>query len=200
MDTEKKNRTVPVLVAVVVIALLIGLIVWALNMNNNDGNADVTNRDNTAVVEDEKESTLTKILDDPENFIGKEVTVTAEVQDVFTNRVFKISNDVVGDELLVVAPQALTDKQAKEAEEFLADNANVRVTGTIRRATVSEVERDYSLTLDPQVEVEFENKLILVADTITFTDQSDSIWDFDVNVPDVDVNVDSDANTNTNNQ
>lgn len=183
MEKGRDNKAVLIIIALVVIALLIALVAWVMNSNNTSNNAVVHESNDTAnngVVEDEKESTLTKILDNPDQYIGQKVTVTAEVQDVLTPRAFKISDDVVGDELTVITSKPLSEQQTQQAEEFLQDNANVRVEGTVRRVTVAEVERDYTITLDPEIEVEFENKVVLVADSINFTDRSDGLWDFSV--------------------
>lgn len=174
------NKSLPItIIAVVALVIIIVVMIWAFNQND-EATTDTVQTDDTAVVEDEPESTLTQILDNPDAYVGQSVTVTAEVQDVLTQRIFKISDDTAGDELTVVTAQPLSAAQAEQAETFLQDNANVQVEGIVRAATVTEIERDYTLTLDPELEAEFENTTVLVAQSITFTDQNNDVWEFNV--------------------
>lgn len=161
--------------------LLVGLIIWALSRPDDEA-ANTTTTTETAEQQDatvdDSESMITRITDNPASFLDQTVTVEAEVQDVLNDRVIKVSDDVAGDELTVLMSRPLTAEQAEQAEVFLKDNANVQVTGTVRQATVAEYETDYMFTVEPELEAEFESKVILVADSVIFTDQNGAQWSF----------------------
>lgn len=176
MDKNRSWIMTAVIAVLVVIAVLL-LLAW---FNDNDPNTNVDNADNNAAVEEtqEAESQLNQILENPDAFIGEAVTVTAEIEDTYSNRVFSVSEDALGDELLVVARSPLTDDQTDQAATFLADNANVEVTGEVALLTVAEIERDFDLDFTADVEAEFENEPIIIASQIRFIDQSNALWDF----------------------
>lgn len=174
------KRLFGIIAAVVLAALLIALILFMVNRandmaQNNAGDQAATTEQPAS---EEDGALLDRIVDNPDQYIGQTVTVDREIQDVLSNRIFKISRDVAGDELTVLSRQALSDEQAAQAEEFLQDNANVQVRGTVTRATVAEVERDYGIDLDAGLEAEFENRTVLVADSVAFTDRSGAAWEF----------------------
>ncbi|HET8884279.1 MAG TPA: hypothetical protein VFM68_02305 [Candidatus Saccharimonadales bacterium] len=176
---RKSNLLLTIIAIIVAVVVIIWLVIWAVGNTQNQATPANTDTNGSSAVENEQESTLSRITSGPDAFVGQDVTVTGEVQDVLAPRIFKISNDTAGDELTVLTPQPLTVEQAQESEEFLQDNANVLIVGTIQTATVAEIERDYGLTLDAEVEAEFDQTIVLVAHSITFTDQTDDVWLFD---------------------
>lgn len=176
----KSNNTVAAAVAVVVIVIVAIVLFMVFNDSDTEDDAVNNNTNNSAAIEenDKEEDTLEQITENPDNYIGQNVTVTGEVQDVLSDRAFKISGETVGDELLVFASVDLTQEQLDQAEAFLQDNANVRVNGTITRATVVEFEEEYGIEFGTELEAEFEKQIVLVADSITFIDQGGAIWEF----------------------
>lgn len=124
---------------------------------------------------------LTKILENPAAYYNQEVTVEGEIQDVYSTRVFKISDQTIGQELWVITQVPLTTEQMNEAEEFFEDNADVVVTGTLRQMTVVDIEREFSIDLPAEAEVEFADKPVLVATRFTFSD-GQAVFDFDQGV------------------
>jgi hypothetical protein len=107
-----------------------------------------------------------EVTDQPEDFIGRSVTVRGEMDDVRGLRAFTLEDHdwVFPEELLAVAPKqpagtvggldSLEDKQ-------------VTVRGTIRKLVVADVEREFDLDLDPEFELEFRDRPILIAGQIT---------------------------------
>lgn len=178
---DNKGASMVKIVAAILVVIAVGWIIWAI--------VDDKGREETASpandqTQNQPESELSKVVDNPENYYKKQVTVEGEVQDVYTNRVFKISDEAIGDELLVITKEPLTAEQAAEAEELLGDNANVKVQGTVRELVLADIEREFDLDLSPELEVEFRNKPVLVADNVRFSDKG-SFWDFDTAVRDV---------------
>jgi hypothetical protein len=91
---------------------------------------------------------------------GERVTVDGKVDTVYGPQVFTMKAPIFHDDLLVVAPKELV-------AEALAAPEEVEVTGTIRKMVVSEVEREFSIDFDNAVEVKWEERPFLVAETLT---------------------------------
>lgn len=115
-----------------------------------------------ATVAGASDATLDEILDDPEAYLGQTVAVEGRVNVVKGNGTFTIASNTLVDanEVLVVGAANEQFDQAVQAGNTL------RVTGTVRRLTVAEIERELSLDLDPEVEAEFSNKPVIVATLI----------------------------------
>lgn len=115
-----------------------------------------------ATVAGASDATLDEILDDPEAYLGQTVAVEGRVNVVKGNGTFTIASNTLVDanELLVIGAANEQFDQAVQAGNAL------RVTGTVRRLTVADVERELSLDLDPEVEAEFSNKPVIVATLI----------------------------------
>lgn len=179
-ENSKPIVTIVVIILLVILAIiLIGALTGGDDATQTRGNS-TTNTSSQADSQDAEadEQQIEQILENPQAYLGQTVTVTGEIEDVLSNRLFEISNEAVGNELLVVAPSALSEQQAEQATEFLQDNANVRVSGTVRQSTVVEFEREYGLDVGSEIEAEFEDRVLLIADRITFTDQSGGTWEF----------------------
>lgn len=165
-------------IIIILVLLVGGFLVFSLVNKDNDVPDNVNIETPTAeeVVPDD-DDLLSQIIENPDQYYGQQVTVVGEIQDLYTTRVFKISDQTVGQELLVITPEPLSEQQAAEAEELLEDNADVRVAGTVRQLVIAEVEEELSIDLDEQVEVEFRNKPVLIANNVTFSDSS-AVLDF----------------------
>ncbi len=108
--------------------------------------------------------TLSDIADDPSAYIGRTVTVSGEVSEILSPVVFRMNEDNlldIGDEILVV-------HTGEPALVGLTDDAEILVTGTVRNFVVAEIEDDLgiALDLDADLEIEYENRVAIVADTI----------------------------------
>lgn len=173
------NKVVGIIVAIVLVAVAAFLVVQAVDNDNNNEPAvnNVTNQQDETADEPDKDNMLSLITDDPGAYYGKKVTVAGEIQDLQSQRVFKISDQAVGDELLVLTPRALTESQAAESEELFEDNADVKVTGTLRQLEIADVEREFDVDLTNEIEVEFKEKPVLIADNFTFSDNN-AVFDF----------------------
>lgn len=170
-------------VGVIVAIALIGLVAFAVMQvaDNNENNEPTINEPTTQLDNldnnQDKENLLSKVINEPAQYYDKEVTVAGEIQDAYSKRVFKVSDQTAGDELLVLTRRPLTQSQLNEAEELLEDNADVRVKGTVRQLMVTEIEREFGLDFPNDIEVEFRDKPILIADSFTFSDKN-AVLDF----------------------
>jgi hypothetical protein len=91
---------------------------------------------------------------------GEHVTVDGKVDEVFGPRVFTMKARLFQDDLLVVAPKDLV-------VEALAAPEEVEVVGTVRKMVVSDVEREFAIDFDNAVEVKWEERPFLVAESLT---------------------------------
>lgn len=99
-----------------------------------------------------------EVVKDPA--FGERVTVDGKVDEVFGPQVFTMKAKLFQDDLLVVAPQNLV-------VEALAAPEEIEVVGTVRKMVVSEVEREFAVDFDNAVEVKWEERPFLVAESLT---------------------------------
>jgi hypothetical protein len=105
--------------------------------------------------------TVDAITDDPEDFYGQRVTLTARVDEVFGKQSFTLadSDPALKERLLVVTHQPRPTGEATA----VAPRDVLVVEGTIRRLVVSEVEHEVGIELEPAVVTRFEDRPVLVA-------------------------------------
>ena len=90
---------------------------------------------------------------------GERITVEGKVDTVYGPQHFTMKAGIFRDELLVVAPKQLVS-------EAFSTTDDVRITGTVRKMVVSEVEREFTLDFDNAAEVKWEAKPYLVAESM----------------------------------
>ena len=98
-----------------------------------------------------------EVVKDPD--YGEHITVEGKVDTVYNDQAFTMKAGIFHDNLLVVAPKDII-------AEALAAPAKVRVTGTVKEMIISEAERDYAIDFDNAVEVKWERKPYLAADSL----------------------------------
>jgi hypothetical protein len=111
---------------------------------------------------------LASITGNLDNYVGKTVTVTADVEEVVGPKAFKLDEDNalaggIDNDVLVISPKAAS--LANIDDQWL--NNKVRVTGKVMKLAVTEIEREVSWDLDPQIEAELnEVKAVIVASAV----------------------------------
>lgn len=107
----------------------------------------------------------------PNQYIGKTISVTAEVEEVFGPRLFKIDEPNWGDldgEVLVYLPSNLA--------ALVREDDRVTVTGTPKMFVKADLEREIGwLEPDPDVEIEFAERPVLVASRIVGGDSDQAL-------------------------
>lgn len=143
------------------------------NMNSNmNANMNMTGAaNNMAGNNAAMTANVAAIMDNPAAYIGKTVTVTSEVEYAYGARAFRLDDEAVlrggiDNDLLVITRQPTT---AAVNDTWLTDRATV--TGTVRNFVVAEIERDYGFDLQPEIETEFRNKPVLIADSVRKIDE-----------------------------
>jgi hypothetical protein len=91
-------------------------------------------------------------------FLGATVTVTAEVERVFSENSYTIDNDeILGEnDLLVVSSNPVGD---------LEDGERIQVTGQFRRLTMTQLEDEFNLGAAEVYEVYLKNQPVIIAQT-----------------------------------
>ncbi|EAW38927.1 hypothetical protein [Lyngbya sp. PCC 8106] len=103
------------------------------------------------------------ITANPENYYYQRIAVQGEVEEIRSTGVFTVDEEQLfgGEDLLVIT--ANPDPRVNEDE-------SVTIVGTLRPFVEAEFERDYDLTWDldfkQEIEAEYENKPVFVADEI----------------------------------
>jgi len=101
-----------------------------------------------------------EIAEEPSLFIGKTVTVRSKVDKVISPNAFTLDDKelIGGKELLVVG--------AIPAGGSIHEGETVLVTGPVRKFITAEIERDFDIDLQPEVEVEYESRPVVIAQSI----------------------------------
>jgi hypothetical protein len=100
-----------------------------------------------------------ELVKNMERYVGQEVTVIGEVDEVLSPQAFTLDEEAIlaagiDNDVLVFYPKSA--ELAPLDDAWLKDE--VRVTGTVGRMTVTEIEREVGWDLDPKIEVEVEKK------------------------------------------
>ena len=115
-----------------------------------------------------------EISDNPEQYYGETLAVTGEVEEIQSEDTFTLQEEQLlgADNLLVIyaQPKAGSPEAQAAPPPTITDNEQVAVTGVLRPFVVSELERDYDLTWDAEVqqqlEANYSEKPVLVATQI----------------------------------
>lgn len=104
-----------------------------------------------------------EVTDDPEQYYYRRIAIEGEISSIESSDRLTLEDETLfgGEGLLVISPQGAVVGQVGE---------DVAITGTLRPYVTAEFERDYDLTWDldlqQQIEAEYENRPVFVADEI----------------------------------
>ena len=115
------------------------------------------------------DDTTEEVAENPKRFVGQRLTLTGEVDEVFGDRAFELEgNDVIFDDELLV----LSKSPIRLVGQPVKDDDRVIVTGTVREFTVTELERDLTWDLDPELEVRWRDGTAFVAESVSLVGES----------------------------
>ncbi|MCC0179736.1 hypothetical protein I4641_22600 [Waterburya agarophytonicola K14] len=108
--------------------------------------------------------TIENIAEDETNLYGQQVTVRGEAESIEPGMSFVIEEEgfLEGDEVLVINTSGMM--LTEDSEEL-----GIQVTGELGTLVLADVEREYDLDLDPNLYVDYENKPVIIADSITLS-------------------------------
>ena len=95
--------------------------------------------------------TVDQITDDPAAFYGQTVTITGEMGRAMGQHVFTVRDDdfLFAEEITVITPQVLMDRQGHALDAGQFGERHVRVTGTVREFDAETLQQELGVPLDP---------------------------------------------------
>ncbi|MGH9941232.1 MAG: hypothetical protein ACRD9R_02605 [Pyrinomonadaceae bacterium] len=111
--------------------------------------------------------TAAQIINNPNAYVGKTVTVSGDVEEIHSPRAFNMDSGVSVGELLVLGREPFPQVPDSGNRAYII-NDTATVTGTVRMLMTAEIEREVGWDLTPEIEAEFNAKPVLVAQTTGF--------------------------------
>lgn len=111
--------------------------------------------------------TAAQVINNPNAYVGKTVTVSGDVEEIHNPRAFNMDSGVSVGELLVLGREPFPQVPDGGTRAFVI-NDTATVTGTVRMLVTAEVERELGWDLTPELEAEFNAKPVLIAQTVGF--------------------------------
>lgn len=181
-----QTRTIAMLALVGVILLAVGV---AASMGTDDDSAMIasprpdtvmspsptasphptaspnSNQDDESDTPSETEAELARIVDNPESYMNQQVTVTGEVNTVYTDRAFLIDGPgLINDTLLVVSRTAF-DQEVLEDRKVQMDG-NLTVSGRVQRFNRIELGNSLNVLLPENQYGQFEGDAYLLVEQV----------------------------------
>lgn len=115
---------------------------------------------------DAADVTIADIVAEPTAYYSATVTVESDIDRIISPSVFTIDEEAalaagVDNDLMVIA----ADANAFALDDGWLDD-RVLVTGTVRPLVIAEFEREFGFDLSPELEVEFEDRPVIIATTV----------------------------------
>lgn len=111
--------------------------------------------------------TADKILENPSAYVGKTVTVTGSIDDIYGPRAFNMDPGIGSGELLVLGRDPFPQVTDAANRAYLVNDV-ATVTGVVRLLVTADIEREIGWDLDAQIEAEFNSKPVLIAQQVAF--------------------------------
>ena len=111
--------------------------------------------------------TANQVVENPSAYVGKTVTVSGDVEEIWGPRAFNMDSGASVGELLVVGREPFPNL-ADAGNRAYVINDVATVTGVVRMFVTADVEREIGWDLDPQIEAEFNGKPVLVVQKAAF--------------------------------
>lgn len=111
--------------------------------------------------------TARQVIENPSTYVGKTVTVSGDVEEIWNPRAFNMDSGISLGELLVVGREPFPQVgEAGNRAYVVSDVATV--TGVVRMFVTAEVEREIGWDLDSRIETEFNAKPVLIVQSVSF--------------------------------
>lgn len=145
----------PLLVTIVALAPLVGCDKKAETPSEAQADA----KEEAQEKAEEKSEEKIEAVKEGEVAAGTAMNVSGEVDSKVSPKAFKLEamNDLWGDKVLVLSKEELN----------VTEGATVKVDGVVQKLVIADVERELGWDLEPQLEVEYSEKNIIVAKSVT---------------------------------
>lgn len=111
--------------------------------------------------------TAAQIIENPAAYVGKTVTVSGDVEEVWDPRAFNMDSGASVGELLVVGKDPFPQVPGATDNAYVVSDI-ATVTGTIRNFVAADIEKEIGWDLMPDIESKFNGKPVLVAQSVAF--------------------------------
>ena len=111
--------------------------------------------------------TARQIIENPSAYVGKTVTVSGNVEEIYGPRAFEMDSGVSIGELLVVGREPFPQIPEAGNRAYVINDV-ATVTGVVRMFVTADVEREIGWDLTPQIEAEFNAKPVLIVQKAQF--------------------------------
>lgn len=111
--------------------------------------------------------TAKQIIENPAAYVGKTVTVSGSVDEIWGPRAFNMDSGLTVGELLVLGRDPFPQVPDAGSRGYLISDI-ATVTGVVRIFATADVEREIGWDLDSRVEVEYNAKPVLIAQAVGF--------------------------------
>lgn len=112
--------------------------------------------------------TARQVIENPGAYVGKTVTVSGDVEEIWGPSAFNMDSGVSLGELLVVGREPFPNVPDKGANTAYVVSDTATVTGVVRMMVTADIEREIGWDLDPRIEAEYNAKPVLIARSISF--------------------------------
>ena len=111
--------------------------------------------------------TVGEIEGSPSEYVGERVVVSGDIDDVYRSS-FTIGGEGFGGELLVIVPQEAQVSGGRAGDQPYRDDDIVQVVGTVRQYVVADIEDEFGLDLEAEIEYEEQDPTV-VAESVSIT-------------------------------
>ena len=115
--------------------------------------------------ERERGADVEAVVEEPAEYYGKQVTVTGEVTEIYSPRAFALESGGLIDETILVVTKTPIQVLAPMTLDVEDD---IAVTGMVRQMVVADVEQELGWDLEETLEVEYQGKPVIVAQSLSF--------------------------------
>lgn len=107
--------------------------------------------------------TVDNVADHPDLFVGKRVSLSGELDNIYSNLAFELEEPgfPFTDEVLV-----LTRKPVQLGAVRLKEDMLVSVSGTVEKLTIGKIEKELGRAVLPELKLKWKDKAILIADRV----------------------------------
>ena len=109
-----------------------------------------------------------QVIENPGAYVGKTVTVSGDVEEIWGPRAFNMDSSMSIGELLVIGREPFPQVTVNNADTAYVINDIATVKGVVRLLVKADIEREIGWDLDPKIVAEFDGKPVLVAESVSF--------------------------------
>lgn len=157
---------------IIAVVLIVGLLLVAAPLllfvySTNEGVQDVA--ENTVGRQPDpdtstSDATLLLIAESPSDYYGKTVQVKGQIEEVYSDTVFTITNMETYVDVLVVTNE--DTEQDQSVRQLYGDNRPIVIQGVLREYGGHEVEQEFGVTIPGTSEESTDTRPVIIADTL----------------------------------